>query len=212
MKTPQRLVVPLLVPGIGHYRHGQLEVRGQLGRHGDFQFVLAFAQLHEFVVQHSGALEGYQRQGRGLPPVQLHRGGVAHLVSMLVGQDPQPHLVLVVGDLHHKLTRDGVLEPVGPLGPQDVTPSLLELQRLPRRAVLLGRLQLVLLDQPLADLALYRGPFEHFQRELPPRRLALGVVGGNRGLERLAGHVDRPDGPHADRKPLGGQHEVHRRL
>ena len=83
------------VADVGHHRDRQIEVRRQLGRHGNRQFVDAGLQLDQPVAEHPRALESHQRQRGRFAPMNLHRRPVAHLVTVGVGQDPQPHLVLI---------------------------------------------------------------------------------------------------------------------
>ena len=218
MEPPDRLVVRLLLgrlvvarfrSRVGHHGHRQLEVGGQHRGHRDIQRVVALLELHQLVVEHPGALERDQGQCRLFPPVEADSGRIADLVGVAVGQDSQPDLVFVVGDLDFPLPPDRVLEPVGPFGAEHVPAALFQLEGLPDGAVFGIGFQVVLFDQPLAGLALDGGFLQHAEHQLAADRLALGIVGLEGDLKGLAGHVDRADRAHVDGEPLGGQHEVH---
>ena len=193
---------------VGHHGRGQLEVRCQPGGHGDLQGILALVEFDQPVVEHASPLEGDQGQCRLFPPVEADLGRVAHLVRVLFGKDAQADLVLVAGDLDRMLAPDRVLEPVGPFDADDVAAPLGQGERLPGGPVGCIRLQLVRLDQALADFSFDRRLLQHVERDLVPDRLALGVVSRDSHLERLAGHVKGPNRAHPDRKALGGEEEV----
>ena len=167
--------------------------------------------MDQLVIQHPGALERDQGQGRLLAPVELDCGRVADLEGVPVGQDSQPHAVLVVGDLDQALAGDGVVEAVGAFAAEDITAAFFQLQGLPCGAVAAGR-HGIFPDELLAHFALDRGLPEDLEFQLLRRRLAFGVDGLDGGLEGFAGHVDRPDGAHGDGESAGGQDEIDGRL
>ena len=199
----------LLVANVRHHGHRQLEVRRQLGGHRDGQLVGALLQRDEFVLEHPGALIGHQRQGRLLSPVKLHGGRVADLEGVLVGQNPQPHVVAVVRNTDDVLTGDRVFEAVTALGAENVASAFFQPQgdAAPARFFVGG--DFMVFDQPLANLAGHAGPLQHLERELFADRLAFGAGARHRDIERLAADIDRPRGSHENRITLRRKEKVH---
>jgi len=180
------------LPHVGHNSHGQVEIRRQLGGHGNGQLVFAVLQPHQLVVQDLGALERHEGQGRLFAPVQPQLRGVADLERVLVGQDPQPHVVLVVADPDLDFGLDCVLEAIDAADPQSVRAALGQLQRLASHAV--GRrLEFVLPDRDFALPAIDLRVPQHVDGQRLFDRLALGIGGGDFQLKRLAGQVNVSD-------------------
>ncbi len=125
-------------------------------------------------------------------PVQPQLRGVADLERVLVGQDPQPHVVLVVADPDLDFGLDCVLEAIDAADPQSVRAALGQLQRLASHAV--GRrLEFVLPDRDFALPAIDLRVPQHVDGQRLFDRLALGIGGGDFQLKRLAGQVNVSD-------------------
>ena len=139
--------------------------------------------------------------------MDAHGGLVADFISVLVGQDAEADGVFVVGDLHAVLAGDGVLEAIGPLGPQDVGCPFLHANGHAAFAGGVGG-DVVLFGFALADFAFDGGLLQHMQREFFGAGFAFGVGGGHGDFECLARHVHGADGADADRKALRRQVEV----
>ena len=214
METHRRVLRGVTLPGprIGHHRNGQLEIGGQAGRHGNFQAVVALGELQQLIVQHPGPLEGYQGQSRVLSPIEAHRRLVADFVGVLIGQDSQPDLVFLARYLNHVLTPNRILEAVDAFRPNRILTALLQGQRLPGRTVGLACLDLVFLQQTLADLAVHARLLEDVEDQFSSYRLAFRVVGVDGNLEGLAGDVYRADRADADGESLRREEEIHGRL
>ena len=212
MESLDRLIggfLTLLGPRIGHHGHGQLEVGRQFGPHRNLQRVGPLLQRHEAVIENLGPLVGDQGQGRRLAPEKLDLGRVADFERVAVGEDPQAHPVFLAGDRHHVFAGNDVVEAVRSHRPADILASFFQAQRLPRVALLAG-FQRMLLDEPLAHLAINFRPPQHPQGELARDRFAFGVERAEGDFKRFASHVDRADRFQLDREALGGEEEVDR--